>query len=229
MRGNDMRRTTTFAVIALLLAGLTACSPRPADPHPTAEPPTIESPGPAATSGPVTLIPESVRITAHSVSVGSTTEALIEEVPYTTDVAIAVDLLSEAIELEPTVSAIAGTECSAAATAWTWGGFRIVSPALRGDELGVNFMAQALGPETSNGLFTEFRHTDTVGATLADVIAHNAGSDDEVLSDDLGGGHEIAMLDRQDGDTWGVIIVVRDLRVTSFYAPGYFRSDDGLC
>ena len=45
MRGNDMRRTTTFAVIALLLTGLTACSPRPADPHPTAEPPTIEIAG----------------------------------------------------------------------------------------------------------------------------------------------------------------------------------------
>ena len=194
-----MRRTPTFAVIALLLTGITACSPRPADPHPTAEPPTIESPGPASTSGPVTLIPDFVVITAHAVSVGSTTEALIEEVPYTTDVATAVDLLSEAIELEPTVSSIAGTGCSAAATAWAWGGFRIVSPAPRGDELGVNFMAQALGPETSNGLSTEFGHTDTVGATLADVIAHNAGSDDEVLSDDLGGGHEVAMLDRQDG------------------------------
>jgi hypothetical protein len=224
-----MRRTTTFAVIALLLAGVTACSPRPADPHPTAEPPTIESPAPAATSSPVTLIPESVLITAHSVSVASTTGALIEEVPYTTDVATAVDLLSQAIELAPTVSTIAGTDCSAAATAWAWGGFRIVSPALRGDELGVNFMAQATGPETSNGLFTEFGHTDTVGATLADVIAHNEGTDNEVISDDLGGGYEVTMLDRQDGDTWGVILAVRDLRVTSFYAPGYFRSDDGLC
>jgi hypothetical protein len=219
----------TFAMIALLLAGVTACSPRPADPHPTVEPPTIESPAPAATSSPAALIPEFVIINAYSVSVGSTTQALIEEVPYTTDAATAADLLSDAIEAEPTVSSIAATGCSAAATAWAWGGFRIVSPAPRGDELGVNFIAQATGAATSNGLFTELGYTDTVGSSLADIVAHNAGSDNEVISEDLGGGHGVAMIDRQDGDTWGVIMVVASGVVTSYYAPGFFHSDDSFC
>jgi hypothetical protein len=223
-----MKRTTTVAVIAVLLAGLTACSPRPADPHPTAEPPTIETPGPAATSSPAALIPSFVIINPHSVSVGATTQEQIIEVPFTTDAATAVDLLSEAIELEPTVSSIAGTGCSDPATLWDWGGLRLVAPAPRGAELGAEFIARATAAETANGLAIELTYADAVGSSLADVIAHGPASY-TVVSEDLGAGHTVAMLDGQDGDTWGVIMVVESGIVTSFYAPGYFHSDDSTC
>jgi len=224
-----MRRTTTFAVIALLLTGLTACSPRPADPHPTAEPPTIESPAPGAGSSPAALIPEFVVITAHSVSVGATTQQQIVDVPYTTDPAAAADLLSEALELEPTVSTIAGTGCSAESTVWDWGGLRIIAPAPDGGELGVHFIARATAPETSNGLATEFVYDDTVGTSLAEVLADVEGTTHPVISEDLGGGHAVAMFDGQDGNSWGVIMVVESGIVTSYFAPGYFHSDDGMC
>jgi len=224
-----MRRTTTFAVIALLLTGLTACGPSPVDPHPTAEPPVVETPAPAATSTPAALIPSFIVVGARSVGVGATTNQVIVDVPYTTDPAAAVDLLSEAIERVPAVSTIAGTGCSAESTVWDWGGFRIIAPAPSGDELGVHFIARVTGAETPNGVDTELGYTDTVGSSLADIVAHNAGSDNEVVSENLGGGHTVAMIDGQDGDTWGVIMVVESGIVSSYYAPGYFHSDDGMC
>ena len=224
-----MRRTTTFALVALLLTGLAACSPRPADPHPTAEPPTIETPGPAATSSPAALIPSFVIINAHSVSIGSTTQELMVEVPYSTDAATAVDLLSDAIELEPTVSTVAGTGCSLPTTLWDWGGFRLASPAPSGSGPGALFIARATGATTTNGLDIDLTYADTVGSSLADIVAHGPGGAYTVVSEDIGGGHVVAMLDGQDGDTWGVIMVVESGVVTSYYAPGYFHTDDGLC
>ncbi len=224
-----MRRTTTFAVIALLLTALTACGPGPADPHPTAEGPGAETPGPGASPSPAPLIPSFVVITAHSVSVGATTEQQIVDVPYSTAAETAVDLLSDALEGEPAVSTIAATGCSEAATVWDWGGLRLVAPAPRGAELGAAFIARVTGPETVNGIDTELGYTDTVGSSLADIVAHNAGSAGAVVSEDLGGGHAVAMLDGQAGNSWGVIMVVESGTVTSFYAPGHFDSDDGLC
>jgi hypothetical protein len=224
-----MRRTPTFAVIALLLTGLTACSPPPADPHPTVEAPVVETPGPGATSGPVALIPSFVVINAHSVTVGSTTQQVIEEVPYTTDPAAAVELLSAAMESEPAVSTIAGTGCSAESTVWDWGGLRIISPAPRGDELGAHFIARATASETGSGLGIDLTYADRVGASLADIVAHQAGGDYTVVSEDLGGGHAVAMLDGQDSGTWGVIMVVEGGIVSSYYAPGYFHDDGGTC
>jgi hypothetical protein len=224
-----MRRTSTLVVIGLLLAGLTACSPRPADPHPTVEAPVIETPGPAVTSAPVALIPSFVVINAHSVSVGATTQELIREVPFTTAATTAVDLLSDAMEAEPVVSTIAGTGCSPEATVWDWTGLRLIAPAPRGADLGAQFIARATAAETGNGLGIDLTFADRVGATLADVVAHQAGGAYTVVSEDLGGGHAVAMLDGQDGDTWGVIMVVESGVVTSYYAPGYFHSDDPTC
>jgi hypothetical protein len=224
-----MRRTTTFAVITLLLAGLTACSPGPADPHPTAGGGGAETPGTSASPTPVALIPAFVIVSAHSVAVGATTEQQIVDVPFTTEVATAVDLMSEALEGEPAVSTIAATGCSEAATVWDWGGFRLIAPAPRGDELGARFIARVTGAETVNGIDTELGYTDTVGSSLADIVAHNAGSAGAVVTEDLGGGHAVAMLDGQAGNTWGVIMVVESGTVTSYYAPGYIASDDGLC
>jgi len=224
-----MRRTPTFAVIALLLTGLTACSPPPTDPHPTAAPPVVETPASTTTPSPAPLIPDFVVITAHSVSVGATTQQQIVDVPYTTVAATAVDLLSDAIGTEPAVSTIAATGCSAAATIWDWGGLRIASPAPDGDDLGVEFIARATAAETGNGLDIELGYTDGVGSSLADIVAHNAGTGNAVVSENLGGGHTVAMLDGQDGDTWGVIMVVEGSTVDSFFAPGYFHSDDGMC
>ncbi len=223
-----MRRTTTFAVIALLLTGLTACSPPP-DPRPTVEAPVVETPGPAETLEPAALIPAIVTFDAHSVSVGSTTEEVIVDVPYTTDPAAAVDLISEAIELEPTVSTIPGTGCSAEATVWDWGGFRLIAPAPAGDTLGVHFIARATAASTGNGLGIDLTYADRVGATLADVVAHGPSGGYSVVSEDLGGGYGVGMIDGQDGNTWGVILVLEGGTVTSYYAPGYFHTDDGLC
>jgi len=224
-----MRRTSTFAVVALLLTGLAACSPPPADPHPTAVAPTVETPTPAVPPSPVPLIPSFVVITAHSVSVGATTQQQIVDVPYTTDPAAAVDLLSEAMEREPAVSTIAGTDCSAAATVWDWGGFRVVAPAPDGSRLGAEFIARATAADTPNGLHIELTPGDEVGSTLADVVAHQEAFAYTVVSENLGGGHTVAMLDGQDGNTWGVIMVVEGGIVDSFFAPGYFHSDDGMC
>jgi hypothetical protein len=228
MTGNGMRRTTTFAVIALLLAGLTACSPGPAEPRPTAGGPGTETPGTSASPTPAVLIPSFVVITAHSVSVGSTTEAVIVEVPYTTDPATAVELLSDALELEPAVSTVAATDCSAAGTIWDWGGLRLAAPAPGGSGPGAAFIVRATAADTASGLHIELTYADEVGSSLADVVAHGPGSY-TVVSEDLGGGHAVAMLDGQDGDTWGVIMVVEGGTVTSFYSPGYLHSDDGLC
>ena len=175
---------------------------------------------------PVPLIPSFLVINAHSVSVGSTTQQAIVDVPYTTDPATAVDLLSEALEGAPVVSTIAATGCSAATTVWDWGGFRIAAPAPDGDRLGVRFMARVTGAETVNGVDTELGYTDTVGSTLAAIVEHNAGTSDAVVSMDLFGGHTVAMKDGQDGNTWGVIIVVEDGVVHSYYAPGYFNEED---
>ncbi len=224
-----MRRTTTFAVIALLLTGVTACSPSPADPHPTAAPPVVETPGTGATSTPAPLIPSFVVISALSVSVGATTEQQIVDVPYSTDAATAVDLLSDAIELTPTVSTIAGTDCSLATTIWDWGGFRLASPAPDGAGPGAQFIARATAADTSNGLHIELTYADEVGSPLADVVAHGPSGGYTVISEDLGGGHTVAMLDGQDGNTWGVIMVVEGGVVSSYFAPGYFHSDAGMC
>lgn len=221
-----MRRTTTFAVIALLLVGVTACSPRPADPHPTVEAPIVETPAPAATSSPAALIPSFVVINAHSVSVGSTTEAVIVDVPYSTDVATAIALLTDAVGVEPTVSTIPGDHCYADATAWDWGGFRILAPVVEIAGPGALFIARATGPTTTNGLDIELTYADTVGSSLADVVAHGPGGGYTVVSVDIGGGHVTAMLDGQDGNTWGVIMVVEGGIVSSYYAPGYFNQED---
>jgi hypothetical protein len=223
-----MRRTTTFAMIALLLTGLTACSPPSGDPHPTAAPPAVETPAPAVSTSPspVPLIPSFLVVNAHSVSVGSTTQQSIVDVPYTTDPATAVDLLSDALEGAPVVSTIAATSCSAAATVWDWGGFRLVAPAPDGDRLGARFFARVTGAETVNGIDTELGYTDTVGSTLAAIVEHNAGTSDAVVSVDIGGGHVTAMTDGQDGNTWGVIIVVEGGVVHSYYAPGFFNEED---
>ena len=222
-----MRRTTSFAVIALLLTGLTACSPPAAEPHPTAAPAPAETPGPGATStpSPVPLIPSFLVVNAHSVSIGSTTNQLIVDVPYTTDPAAAVDLLSDALEAAPVVSTIAATGCSLTTTIWDWGGFRLAAPAPDGDRLGVRFIARVTGA-TVNGIDTELGYTDTVGSTLAAIVEHNAGTSHPVLSVDIGGGHTTAMADGQDGNTWGVIIIVESGVVDSYYAPGYFNEED---
>jgi hypothetical protein len=226
-----MSRTTTFAVIALLLAGLTACSPPPADPHPTAAPPAVATPSPTPTSTPTPtpLIPAFIVISARSVSVGSTTEQAIVDVPYTTASATAVDLLTGAIGSAPAVSTIAATDCSAAATIWDWGGFRLAAPAPASSGPGAAFIARATAADTTGGLHVELTFADEVGSSLADVVAHGPGGAYTVVSENLGGGHTVAMLDGQDGNTWGVIMVVEGGIVDSFYAPGYFHSDDGLC
>ncbi len=224
-----MKRTTTFAAIALLLTGLTACSPSPADPHPTAAPPGVETPAPGATSTPAPLIPSFVVISALSVSVGATTEEQIVDVPYSTDPSSAVDLISEAVELEPTVSTIAATDCSLATTIWDWGGFRLAAPAPENSGPGAQFIARATGADTRNGLHIELTYADEVGSTLADVVAHASSGGYTVVSENLGGGHTVAMLDGQEDNRWGVIMVVESGVVSSFYAPGYFHSDDGLC
>ncbi|MEO5921784.1 MAG: hypothetical protein ABIQ01_11650 [Pseudolysinimonas sp.] len=224
-----MRRTTALAMIALLLTGITACSPRPVDPHPTATHPEVATPGPAETTGPAALIPSFVVINAHSVSVGATTQEVIVDVPFTTDAATAVDLLAEAMDLEPTVSTIEATGCSPAATNWDFGGVRILAPAPDGSRLGVAFIARATAAETPNGLHIDLTFADQVGSSLADVVAHGPGGAYTVVSEDLGGGHGVAMLDGQDGNTWGVIMVVESGIVTSFYSPGYFASDDPTC
>jgi hypothetical protein len=224
-----MRRTPTFAVIALLLTGLTACSPPPADPHPTAAPPAIETPAPAASSSPVPLIPSFVVINAHSVAIGATTQQQIVDVPFTTDPATAVGILSEVMERDAAVSSIAGTGCSEAATVWDWGGLRLIAPAPDGAELGVAFAARATAARTGGGLDIELTYADEVGSSLADVVAHASGGDYTVVSEDLGAGHTVAMIDGQDGNTWGVIMVVEGGIVDSFYAPGFFHSDDSTC
>jgi hypothetical protein len=224
-----MRRSHALAVIALLLVGVTACSPAPADPHPTVAPPVVVLPTESAVPTPVPLVPSFVVITAHSVSVGATTQQQIVEVPYSTDAGTAVALLSDAIEAEPVVSTIAATGCSPAATVWDWTGLRIIAPAPDGDALGAEFIARATAARTGNGLDIELTYADAVGSSLSDVVAHGPGGAYSVISEDLGGGHTVAMLDGQDGDTWGVIMVVESGTVTSFFAPGYFHSDDGTC
>lgn len=189
----------------------------------------LETPGPAATPSPAALIPSFVVINAHSVSVGSTTEAVIVDVPYSTDVDTAVELLSDAIEREATVSIIPGSGCSAEATLWDWGGLQLAAPAPGGSGPGAAFIARATAPETGNGLDIELTYADTVGSSLADVIAHGPTGGYTVVSQDIGGGHVTAMLDGQDGDTWGVIMGVTDGIIYSYYAPGYFHTDDGIC
>jgi hypothetical protein len=222
-----MKRTITFAVIAVLLAGLTACSPRPADPHPTAASPEVVNPTDAAPA-PVALIPSFVVINAYSVSVGATTQEQIVDVPYSTVPETAVALLSDAMGAEPAVSTVDGTGCSLATTIWDWGGMRIAAPAPDGAGPGALFIARATAPETGNGLDIDLTYADTVGSSLADVIAHGPASY-TVLSTDLGAGHTEAMLDGQDGDTWGVIMVVEGGIVDSFFAPGYYLYETGIC
>ena len=100
----------------------------------------------------------------------------------------------------------------------------LITPAPDGAALGANFIARAAGPTTTNGLDVLINGTDSIGASLADVVSHGSG-----VSQDLGDGYGIGLVDGQAGNTWGVIVSSEGGTVTNAYAPGFLASDDGLC
>jgi len=214
-----------LAAAAIALTALTGCGPgggsggAPTVAPPIVEHPTAGAPSPTAT-GPV---PAFVEISAHSIGVGSTHSEQLVDVPFTTDLSTAAAALTAVIG-PPTVIPVPATSCRAASSIYDWGGLQIAFDPYMTDIGGTRFVATATATHTRGGLEIDALG-QTVGTSLADVLAHVPGS----VSGDRGEGHIEALLDPQEDGLWGVIVTFTAGTANGIHAPGVYLFGHGSC
>lgn len=220
-----VRLAPVLLLSAIALVALTACGPGGGGGGPaTAAPPVVKHPtAPASSPTPDRRAPAFIEVTAHSVGVGSASSEQLVNVPYTTDVRTAAAALAAVIGA-PTVIPVAATSCDAARSIYDWGGFQIQFDPYMTDIGGTQFVATVTAAHTTGGLEIDTQG-QTVGTTLADVLAHVPGS----VSGDRGEGHIEALLDPQESGLWGVIVTFTGGVADGFHAPGVYLFGHGSC
>ncbi|MEO7722378.1 MAG: hypothetical protein ABIS08_10755 [Pseudolysinimonas sp.] len=224
-------RTTTralglLAVVVATVASLTACDPGPGSPvaDPTVHGPSASHTATATpTPTPDPLAPAFVEVNAHSVGVGARNSRQLIDIPYTTPLATAAAEFSTTIGVEPTVTAVPANACFPASSTYDWGGIEFYFDPY-GGTLHAAYSVSVTAAQTRGGLDLG-AHGQTVGTSLADVLAHVPGSQ----SGDRGEGHIEAVVDPQDGANWGVILHIQSGTVHDFTAPGLFIIGHGTC
>jgi hypothetical protein len=221
---SSFRLARVLAVSAIALAGLTACGPGGGSGGgPTVEPPVVEHPTAATSPTPTGPVPAFVVLTAHSVGVGDSDERQILNVPFTTDLTTAATALTGILGA-PTVTPVPATSCDPATAIYDWGGLQIThDPYLTVG--GAQFVATATATHTTGGLDLDAPSNQTVGMSLADVLAHVPGS----VSGDRGEGHIEALLDPQEDGLWGVVMTFTAGVADGFHAPGIYIFGHGFC
>jgi hypothetical protein len=170
------------------------------------------------------LAPSFIVVNAHSVSVGAANESQLIDIPFTTAIATAASQFSATIGVDPTVTPVAATGCAPATARYDWGGILFYTDVPWADSLGASYLVSVTAPSTRDGLRVEAAG-QTVGTSLADVLAHVPGS----ASGDRGEGHIEAVVDPQADASWGVIMHVNAGTITDFIAPGQFIFGHGTC
>ncbi len=187
-----------FAIAAMALSG---CAPSAPAPTPSAvEPdplvtPTAE-PAPEVEHYATTLV-----ITGQSVSVLDETSAVIVELPYTSDGVAAATSLAAALGVDPTATAVGGTNCSRPGTLYDWGGFELHSAGVitMAPDASFSVLADAA---TTVGISVEGPHGLQVGATTADILA----ADPAMLNYDYGFGITMFALDIRSGVGFDTVV-----------------------
>ena len=219
-----LRLAPVLLLSAIALVALTGCGPGGGAGGPaTAAPPIVKHPTAPASATPDPRAPAFIEVSAHSVGVGTASSEQILNVPYTTDVATAAAALTAVIGA-PTVIPVAATSCNAARSIYDWGGFQIEFDPYMTDIGGTQFVATATAARTTRGLDIETQG-QTVGTSLADVLAHVPGS----VSGDRGEGHIEALLDPQEDGLWGVIVTFTAGTASGIHAPGVYLFGHGSC
>ncbi|TAL41950.1 MAG: hypothetical protein EPN91_09470 [Salinibacterium sp.] len=209
-------RFATVAAVALIASvSLGACAKEPV-PVPTAS----ETPSATPTPAP----PSKIILDGKGVSVNSD-DGLILEVLYSTDIATAVSMFSDAIGEDPVITSTPDNgACDPARTTYDWGGIKFDDPGFFPTAGDAKFGGRLTGTKTTGGITVETLNGQHIGSTPAEMdaaipdarIFHIADSGTDVFFD---------VQDPEDPQSqqWGVTAVADSGKAFLILAPNEFQ------
>lgn len=213
-------------IAALSALALTACGPGDVKAPPTAKPTETEKPITDVTPTPDVVHISGIVIDGDSVYVTETEGGVLVDIPFTTAPEEAIDLLSDAIDLEPITTELPTTSCTGG-TKTTWGAISFYYPYASAPP-GAQFYAQADAKETSNGITVAMLGGQWVGYDGPATVAAYPGAE---LDFGMPGTHVLAydIKSGVDGgnpdDFYGGVAIIRGDLVESFSAPIHYWYD----